>query len=194
MSIELNVENALRRIKLVPTSDSVFFGKRPQTADVQCAKFRRLVQNVSRNFALNKLDKLYSNIEKRMAVMNIEGVHKLEQNESFRRKIQRDDTFTYGFSHIPIQQYENPWVKALSLHDVINIDESYWWQITKLSPETNFGDFRLYSIEINYLIAKENHIRRSDYYSQFSRFAFTFAKDDEIYGLKNVLETSSLIN
>lgn len=170
---------ALKKIHLVPTSDSVFFGSR-NTPDAQCAKFRRLTQNLITNFELGKLDKLYSKIEKRIVLMDINGMNIMEETGSFRR-VMGEETFTKNWAHISEEHYRNYWRGILPVRS----DDYYWWQITGLEPKADVGEFHLLSIEVNSRFLPYNIDRRAD---EFSKFAVVFAKDDEVGELKNLLE------
>ncbi len=174
-----SVISALKKIHLVPTSDSVFLGSR-NTPDAQCAKFRRLTQNLIKNSELGKLDELYSKIEKRIVLMDIDGMNIMEESGSFRRVI-GGETFTKYWAHISEEHYRNYWRGILPVRS----DDYYWWQITGLEPKVDVGEFHLFSIEVNSRFLPHNTYGRAD---EFSKFAVVFAKDNEVEELKNLLE------
>jgi hypothetical protein len=123
---------------------------------------------------LGKLDHL--SIWERYIPLETEDMELLFDVNSFYRDIEGGTTIDWARISTDLDQ----WMEILP-----DDEEHYWWQITTFQPDIRFGDYRLYSIEINDEFKNKKDIYRLNEHSEFS---IVLARDEEMNELKNSLK------
>ena len=88
----------------------------------------------------------------------------------------REDVYTQNWAYVE-EDETNPWCEIVPLGD----DEHRWWQISSFTPDTEFGDHKLYCVEMNSRFKQKDTKIRLD---EFSDIEIVFATEKEIEALK----------
>jgi hypothetical protein len=157
----------------IPGRNDPNYGKEDGDPYEHCAHFQEFVLDMFTAWSTNKIDSLP--ISKRYIPLETEDIRLLFDVNSFYRDIEGGTTIDWA----PVGTNKGQWGEILP-----EDEEHHWWQITTFCPDVRFGDYRLYSIEINNKFKIEKSLYRLNRYSEFS---IVMAKDEEINELKAML-------
>lgn len=139
-----------------------------------CTSLRDHLFKLMKLSMFGALDRL--SLEGRTIPLEADDLRLLYQCNSFQRDLENATTINWSC----VWQSIEPWNQILPLGD----NQYRWWQLTNFTPDVQFGDYRLYSIEMN---DRFESAESSTRFNERSEFEVVLAREEEINILKEAL-------